>query len=135
MIRLVLALSVPVLVTVGGLQPSGSSTLQNSLTAQEQTDGWTLLFDGRTTNGWKGFGKKAFPTEGWVVEAGTLKGLGKKGGDIITTSCTATSSSPGTGGCRPRATAASSTSSTRRVATPAAPSATSTRRSTMTTTR
>jgi hypothetical protein len=55
------------------------------LTAQEKADGWTLLFDGKTTTGWKGFAKPAFPTEGWVVEAGTLKGLGKKGGDIITT--------------------------------------------------
>ena len=59
---------------------------QNVLTAREQADGWRLLFDGTTTTGWKGFAKPAFPTQGWVVEDGTLKGLGKKGGDIITTS-------------------------------------------------
>ena len=58
---------------------------QNVLTAKEKADGWKLLFDGKTTTGWKGFAKPAFPTEGWVVEAGTIKGLGKKGGDIITT--------------------------------------------------
>ena len=59
---------------------------QNVLTAGEKADGWKLLFDGTTTNGWKGFAKPAFPSQGWTVEDGTLKGLGKKGGDIITTS-------------------------------------------------
>ena len=58
---------------------------QNTLTAQERKDGWRLLFDGKTTTGWKGFAKPGFPAAGWVVENGTLKGLGKKGGDIITT--------------------------------------------------
>ncbi len=58
---------------------------QNALTAREEAEGWRLLFDGRTTSGWKGFGKRDFPTQGWVVEDGTIKGLGKKGGDIITT--------------------------------------------------
>jgi sugar phosphate isomerase/epimerase len=58
---------------------------QNVLTAKEKADGWTLLFDGTSTRGWKGFGKAGFPTVGWVVEDGTLKGLGQKGGDIITT--------------------------------------------------
>lgn len=57
----------------------------NVLTAREKAEGWTLLFDGTTTKGWKGFAKSSFPTQGWVVEDGTIKGLGKKGGDIITT--------------------------------------------------
>jgi sugar phosphate isomerase/epimerase len=58
---------------------------QNTLSAKEKADGWRLLFDGKTTSGWKGFAKPDFPAVGWVVEDGTLKGLGKKGGDIITT--------------------------------------------------
>jgi sugar phosphate isomerase/epimerase len=58
---------------------------QNVLTAAETKAGWRLLFDGRTTDGWKGFAKPAFPAQGWVVEDGTIKGLGTKGGDIITT--------------------------------------------------
>jgi sugar phosphate isomerase/epimerase len=58
---------------------------QNTLTAAEKAAGWQLLFDGKTTNGWRGFRKTAFPVQGWVVEHGTLKGLGQKGGDILTT--------------------------------------------------
>ncbi len=58
---------------------------QNVLSANERAAGWQLLFDGKTTSGWKAFGKSGFPAAGWVVEDGTLKGLGKKGGDIITT--------------------------------------------------
>ncbi len=61
------------------------ATAHNVLTAEEQAAGWRLLFDGTTTTGWKGFRKPAFPAQGWVVEDGTLKGLGTKGGDIITT--------------------------------------------------
>ena len=64
---------------------SANAPPQNVLTAREKAEGWTLLFDGTSTAGWKGFGKPAFPSHGWTVEDGTLKGLGKKGGDIITT--------------------------------------------------
>src|SRR5215831_7436794 len=48
------------------------------------------LFDGKTTAGWRGFKKPAFPAHGWVVEQGWLKHLAAKGedsqggGDIIT---------------------------------------------------
>jgi hypothetical protein len=48
------------------------------------------LFDGKTTAGWRGFKKPAFPEKGWVVEDGWLKHLAAKGqdsvgaGDIIT---------------------------------------------------
>lgn len=57
----------------------------NQLTAAEKAAGWTLLFDGRTTQGWRSFGKKEFPAQGWVVEDGWLKKVaGLRGGDIIT---------------------------------------------------
>src|SRR5262245_57234230 len=48
------------------------------------------LFDGKTTTGWRGFKKPAFPATGWVVEGGWLRHLAAKGedsvgvGDIIT---------------------------------------------------
>jgi len=62
----------------------------NSLTPQEKAAGWKLLFDGRTTNGWRGFRRDKFPEEGWSIEDGTIKhvrGNGEQsqnGGDIIT---------------------------------------------------
>jgi hypothetical protein len=58
----------------------------NTLTAEEQSAGWKLLFDGKTTQGWRAIGKQEFPAKGWVVEDGTLKHLAKGGGgDIVTT--------------------------------------------------
>lgn len=58
----------------------------NTLTSREKNEGWQLLFDGKTTDGWHGYlGDDA--GDGWVVENGLLycKGLGGDiGGDIIT---------------------------------------------------
>ena len=62
----------------------------NSLTPQEQSQGWILLFDGKTTTGWRGYDTTVFPDSGWVVEDGTLRCIGSgmgeaggKGGDIL----------------------------------------------------
>jgi hypothetical protein len=46
------------------------------------SDGWITLFDGTSTDAWRGFGKDALP-EGWVIEGDTLTRVGP-GGDIIT---------------------------------------------------
>ena len=57
----------------------------NTLTDSEKTDGWKMLFDGKSTAGWLGLGGKPFPDKGWSVVAGALhhaKGAG--GGDIVT---------------------------------------------------
>lgn len=62
----------------------------NQLTEQEKADGWVLLFDGTTTNGWRGAHKEAFPEKGWSVKDGLLtvhKSDGSEstnGGDIVT---------------------------------------------------
>ena len=61
----------------------------NSLTGEEKAAGWKLLFDGKTTQGWRTFKKQSFPDQGWVVEEGWLHCLGKGGGnkgggDILT---------------------------------------------------
>ena len=61
----------------------------NTLNQQEIDEGWVLLFDGKTTKGWRGYSKETFPEKGWVVEDGTLqvlssgKGEAGVGGDII----------------------------------------------------
>lgn len=62
----------------------------NTLTAAEQAAGWTLLFDGKTSNGWRGFHSDTFPKQGWVIADGAIKRIGKvpegsAAGDIITT--------------------------------------------------
>lgn len=65
---------------------TGPKPALNALTPEEQAAGWRLLFDGRTTSGWRAFKKPAFPTQGWAVENGELRHLPKGGGgDIVTT--------------------------------------------------
>ncbi len=55
----------------------------NTLTAAEKKAGWELLFDGKTMNGWRTYGKK--PAGGWEVVDGTLHSIPKvKGAELIT---------------------------------------------------
>lgn len=59
---------------------------QNQLSEQETRDGWKLLFDGRTTNGWRGYKMNVMPP-GWSVTNGCLMTTGAGSdltGDIIT---------------------------------------------------
>jgi len=44
----------------------------NQLTDAEKAQDWQLLFDGVTTEGWRGYNKVNFPAA-WVVEDGTLR--------------------------------------------------------------
>jgi len=55
----------------------------NELTESEQRSGWTLLFDGKTTDGWRNY-KKDNVSDGWKVVDGALTRSGKGAGDIIT---------------------------------------------------
>jgi hypothetical protein len=55
----------------------------NALTAAEKENGWKQLFDGRTTQGWRGFQRQDFPTNGWTIEAGCLKRFARSC-DIVT---------------------------------------------------
>jgi hypothetical protein len=56
---------------------------ENELTAAEKSAGWTLLFDGKTLNGWRPYGNK--PAGGWEVVDGTLHAIAKvKGVELIT---------------------------------------------------
>jgi len=49
----------------------------NQLTDAEKAQGWQLLFDGTTTEGWRGYNKTNFPAA-WVVEDGALKCSGEE---------------------------------------------------------
>ncbi|SHJ23297.1 3-keto-disaccharide hydrolase [Pseudozobellia thermophila] len=66
------------------------SYLKNTLTEREQAEGWKLLWDGKTTNGWRGAKLTDFPTEGWSIENGELVvadaggAESENGGDIVT---------------------------------------------------
>jgi hypothetical protein len=62
----------------------------NQLTAKEKEDGWILMFDGETSDGWRGYGREDFPGD-WKIEDGSIymaaSGRGEAGsqdgGDII----------------------------------------------------
>ncbi len=70
--------------------PEVNTTL-NTLSPRESKEGWALLWDGQTNNGWKGAKLATFPANGWAIENGILKvmksggGESTNGGDIVTT--------------------------------------------------
>ena len=63
----------------------------NSLSAYEKQEGWKLLFDGISSDGWRSAAGTTFPAKGWEVKDGMISVLGSaggeaaNGGDIITT--------------------------------------------------
>ncbi len=55
------------------------------LTSLERDAGWVALFDGSSTEHWRGWHLDGFPERGWEMSAGTLHRLpGEGGGDLIT---------------------------------------------------
>jgi hypothetical protein len=78
------------------LKPSSPDTifvlnlLVNNVSEAEKRSGVHLLFDGTTTNGWRGANKDYFPDKTWMVKNGNLivtKGQSaesQNGGDIVT---------------------------------------------------
>jgi 3-keto-disaccharide hydrolase len=69
----------------------GQELKDNTLSESEKQDGWKLLFDGKSTNGWRGAKLDYFPEKGWEVKDGVLTVLSSggaesaNGGDVITT--------------------------------------------------
>ncbi|MAG92305.1 MAG: glucose dehydrogenase [Planctomycetaceae bacterium] len=62
---------------------SAGAAEHNQLSQQEKKAGWKLLFDGKTTSGWRNY-KKETVGKGWKVEDGVLTRAGGGAGDIIT---------------------------------------------------
>ena len=72
----------------------GKKVNKEAATTTEQAaapaENWTVLFDGTSTAGWRGYNKTSFPEKGWDVVDGTLHCIGSgageaggAGGDII----------------------------------------------------
>ncbi len=61
-------------------------TPPNTWAAKEKQNGWVLLFDGKTTQGWHGYNMTKFPRS-WTIEDGSLTMVstgGKEDLDILT---------------------------------------------------
>ena len=78
------------------LQPSPYDSIEvvnliaNNLSEQESNNGYVLLWDGATTEGWRGAYSTSFPENGWTIKDGVLSvdgsdgGESTNGGDIVT---------------------------------------------------
>ena len=61
----------------------------NTLTKQDLEEGWILMFNGLTSDGWRSHNGEKFPDHGWEVVEGTLHVIGSGrgeaggGGDIL----------------------------------------------------
>ncbi|MDR1671166.1 MAG: DUF1080 domain-containing protein [Alistipes sp.] len=64
--------------------------IANTLSPRETEEGWRLLWDGATTDGWRGAKLDGFPAKGWTIAGNSLNvdpsdgGESTNGGDIIT---------------------------------------------------
>lgn len=68
----------------------------NTLTEKEKNEGWILLLDGKSFDGWRGLGRESIPEGQWIIEDGAIKkvpsgevplqedGQPLEGGDIVT---------------------------------------------------
>jgi len=78
-------------VSCGFSQANTMDIPDNTLSKKEKNNGWQLLFDGQSTNGWHSYGKQS-AGKAWSVKDGTLylDVAGKKdlapgeGGDLVT---------------------------------------------------
>jgi hypothetical protein len=60
----------------------------NTLSPAEKAAGWRLLFDGKTSKGWRGLNRPDFPADGrWAIEGGNIHRVaeGKHVCDLVTT--------------------------------------------------
>ena len=60
------------------------NTLPNDLSEVERKQGWRLLWNSKTSAGWRSASGGQFPMQGWRMENGELIVAGNTGGDIVT---------------------------------------------------
>jgi hypothetical protein len=65
-------ISVAVLLAAVAAAPSMQTPADNQLTAAEKKAGWQLLFDGTSTDGWRGYKRPDAAGTRWMVKDGTL---------------------------------------------------------------
>lgn len=65
------------------IMPLSSFAIDNTLTDDEKSQGWKLLFNGKDMSQWRNF-KKSTISEQWQVHNGTMQLTGAGGGDILT---------------------------------------------------
>src|SRR5690606_35356916 len=91
-IKISLFLAVPIWMACSGSSNEAHHTANGdenagenlyTLTKEEESDGWEMLFDGKNLEKWKSVRADTFPSNGWVIENGSLV-LNDRGGDIIT---------------------------------------------------
>jgi len=79
------------LISIFAINLSAQNIGPNVLTEQEIREGWKLLWDGKTTDGWRGAKLSTFPAKGWSIKDGVLRvhksggAESANGGDIVTT--------------------------------------------------
>lgn len=69
-----------VITLASSLLVSGCSTAART----GEKSGWKVLFDGKSTDAFRGFRQASFPTNSWVVDGGALKSLPRRQVDLIT---------------------------------------------------
>jgi hypothetical protein len=77
---------------IAGLAPAlqAAEPALNTLTPEEKSAGWRLLWDGQTPDEWRSARSDSFPKKGWQIKDGVFSVLksdgseGGRGGDIIT---------------------------------------------------
>jgi len=85
-----LTLAVAALFATSARAQGDVASAPNTLTDAEKAAGWQLLWDGKTSDGWRSAKSENFPTHGWFMKNGVLtvhENGGEEsagGGDIIT---------------------------------------------------
>ena len=64
--------------------PTEPSVPAPTLTADEINEGWQLLFNGSTFDGWRGLGRNTIPLEHWKIEDGMIRKVDN--GQVVTAS-------------------------------------------------